>query len=372
MMSHRPDKAIAVNVGSSSLKVTGFLSTERGWQRAFYQNFPLQSVNVPMLAETFASVAGFEGKEITVVAHRYVHAGDAVRTPAIVDDACLRRLESTVELAPLHNRPALAWLNHFRALFPAAIHVVVPDSAFFHDLPDAASRYAIPRDFAERHALRRFGFHGLAHAAMWRRWSDLAGRKVARIVTLQLGAGCSAAAIRNGRPVDTSMGFTPLEGLVMGTRCGDIDPGILLYLQRESRMNLEAMDDLLNRRSGLLGLAGDDDMQVLLGRQDAEAAMAIDIFCRSVRRYIGAYLAELGGMDALVFSGGIGEHSPLVRERILAPLAELGFELDTAANRVATEGEAVIGKGAIDIRVLPADEAGELIARAESAFRSDQ
>lgn len=370
-MSRRPDKAIAVNVGSSSLKVTGFLGTEQGWQRAFYRNFPLLSVNVPLLAKTFAA-AGFGDTEITAVAHRYVHAGYAVRTPVIVDEACLRRLESTVDLAPLHNPPTLVWLNHFRALFPAAIHVVVPDSAFFHNLPDAASRYAIPPDIAERHALRRFGFHGLAHAAMWHRWSDLAGRKEARIVTLQLGAGCSAAAIHNGKPMDTSMGFTPLEGLVMGTRCGDIDPGILLYLQRDGGMSLKAIDDLLNRRSGLLGLAGDDDMQVLLGRQDDEAAMAIDMFCRSVRKYIGAYLAELGGLDALVFSGGIGEHSPLVREQILAPLAGLGFELDTASNLVATEGEAVIGKGAIDIRVLPADEAGELISQAEPAFRSVQ
>lgn len=370
-MSHRPDKAIAVNVGSSSLKVTGFLGTEQGWQRAFYQNFPLQSVNAPLLAKAFAG-AGFGDTEITAIAHRYVHAGDAVRTPAIVDEACLRRLESTVDLAPLHNPPTLVWLNHFRALFPAAIHVVVPDSAFFHDLPDAASRYAIPRDIAERHALRRFGFHGLAHAAMWRRWSDLAGRKEARIVTLQLGAGCSAAAIHNGRPMDTSMGFTPLEGLVMGTRCGDIDAGILVYLQRDGGMNLEAMDDLLNRRSGLLGLAGDDNIQVLLGRQDYEAAIAVDIFCRSVRHYIGAYLAELGGMDALVFSGGIGEHSPIVRERILGPLVELGFDLDTVSNRVAIEGEAIIGKGAIDIRVLPADEAGELMFQAEPVFRSVQ
>lgn len=362
---------IAVNVGSSSLKVTLFSGAKSGWQKTLYRNFPLHAVDESLLLEALAD-SGSAATQISAVVHRLVHAGSAVHGPSLVDEAVVNRLEAVVGLAPLHNPPALHWLNRFRKLFPAASHIVVPDSVFFDDLPDAASRYAIPRSIADRYSLRRFGFHGFAHAAMWRRWSNVAGRNQARIVTLQLGAGCSAAAIVDGKPVDTSMGFSPLEGLVMGTRCGDIDPGVLLYLQHAVGMSVDAVEDLLNRRSGLLGLAGEEDMRVLLGRRDIEAATAVNMFCRRVRKYIGAYLAELGGIDALIFSGGIGEHSPKVRAHILAPMAELGFALDTASNDSATEGEADIGRGPVDIRVLPADEASELIFAAESIFGSYQ
>ncbi|WP_323844323.1 acetate kinase [Microbulbifer magnicolonia] len=369
-------QAIAVNVGSSSLKVTAFVREPgRPWQ-SLYRNWPLATAEAPEIAE-FLAVAGIREHRLLCVAHRYVHGGAVLPRSAILDEPLLAQLEGTAALAPLHNPPALAWMHEFRALLPSTAQVAVADSAFFADLPEGARRYPLPQELVSAQALRRYGFHGLAHSAMWRRWCEISGRSRGRLITLQLGAGCSAAAILDGRPLDTSMGFTPLEGMVMGRRAGDLDPGLLLYLLRNGGINAAKLDEILNRCSGLVALAGTDDMRELLAREDQSAKLALDIFCRRARKYIGAYLAEMGGADALVFSGGIGEHCPQVRAQILAPLAALGLQLDAARNSAASAGEADIGArdtgvGSAEIHVLPADEARELLFNAELLLQGEE
>lgn len=364
-------QALAVNVGSSSLKVTGFVR-EPGhpWQRQMYHNWPLSAAEPQVVAEMLAGAKIREDRLLCVV-HRYVHGGTVLPRCALLDEPLLAQLQDTAALAPLHNPPALVWMREFQALLPAAVQVAVADSAFFSDLPQAAQRYPLPEELVSGHALRRYGFHGLAHSAMWRRWSEITGRTRGRLITLQLGGGSSAAAIVDGRPLDTSMGFTPLEGVVMGHRAGDLDPGLLLYLLRNAGIDAAELDEILNRRSGLVALAGTGDMRALLAREDDEAKLALDIFCRSARKYIGAYLAEMGGADALVFSGGIGEHNPEVRAQILAPLAALGFQLDAARNSAANSGEANIGARGTGVHVLPADEAGELLFNAEMLLQEE-
>lgn len=371
-MAHslREQQALAINLGSSSLKVTGFArERNRPWKRLLYHNWPLPAADPEEVAGLLTD-SGVRENQLLYIAHRYVHGGALLPRSAVMDGDLLERLEPTAAaLAPLHNPPALKWMRAFLRLFPSTTQIAVADSAFFADLPEAARRYPLPAKLVTEHALRRYGFHGLAHSAMWRRWSEITGRSRGRLITLQLGAGCSAAAIRNGKPLDTSMGFTPLEGLVMGRRAGDLGPGLLLYLQQTAGLKAVELDEILNRRAGLMALAGSDDIRILLARDDSEAKLAMDIFCRGVRKYIGAYLAELGGADALIFSGGIGEHQPRVRAQILAPLASLGFPLNAAANAAATSGEADIGTAGVDIRVLPADEARELLLSAEQQLQ---
>ncbi|WP_308365887.1 MULTISPECIES: acetate kinase [unclassified Microbulbifer] len=365
----REQQALAVNLGSSSLKVTGFArERNRPWKRLLYRNWPLSEADPGEIAERLTG-SGIREDQLLCIAHRYVHGGALLSRSAALDGDLLKRLESTAALAPLHNPPALEWMREFLRLFPSATQIAVADSGFFADLPEAARRYPLPAELVAEHALRRYGFHGLAHGAMWRRWCEITGRSRGRLITLQLGAGCSAAAIKDGKPLATSMGFTPLEGLVMGRRAGDLDPGLLLYLHQTAGLEAAALDEMLNRRAGLMALAGSDDMRALLARDDRKAKLAVDIFCRGVRKYIGAYLAELGGADALIFSGGIGEHQPRVRAQILAPLEPLGFPLDATANAAATSGEADIGTAGADIRVLPADEARELLLSAEQQLQ---
>jgi acetate kinase len=250
--------------------------------------------------------------------------------------------------------------------------ICVFDTAYFADLPKVASTYAIPKGLAERHGIRRFGFHGFAHKALWRRWAelrpDLPGG--GRLVSLQLGSGCSAAAIRRGAPLDTSMGFTPIEGLVMSTRSGDLDPGVLLTLQRREGLDPDALERLLDHESGLLGISGSSgDMRKLAAEPENPAArLAIDVFCQRVRKYAGAYLAVLGGVDGIVFGGGIGENSPEVRARCLSGLEPLGIVLDEEANHatIGRDGRISPVRSAIDVEVVVADEAGEMAREAAS------
>jgi acetate kinase len=309
----------------------------------------------------------------SLVAHRIVHGGPRWTRPVEIDHEVLRGLEGLMPWAPLHLPAALAWLKGAREVLPGARQVAVFDTGFFADLPAVASTYAIPRALAARLGIRRYGFHGIAHAAMWRRWSQLHAGE-GRVITLQLGAGCSAAAILDGRPLDTSMGFTPTEGLVMATRPGDLDPGLLVYLQREERLDPDAMGRMLNQECGLLGLSGTTaDMRELCASGDATAALAVDVFTYRVRKYLGAYLAVLGGLDGIVFGGGIGEHSPRIRAACLAGLAGLGIELDPAANEAALGGDARISPpGArVAVHTVVVDEAGELARAAWDHVRHE-
>ena len=305
--------------------------------------------------------------DIEAVGHRVVHGGERFTRSVLIDDEVLRGIEDTIDLAPLHNPANLKGIAAARAVLGAGTpQVAVFDTAFHGTLPDYAYLYAIPYQFYRRYKVRRYGFHGTSHRYVAHRWRQLTGvaRDDTRLVTLHLGNGCSACAIKGGDSVDTSMGFTPLEGLVMGTRSGDVDPAVLEYLSSKEGLSMGEAESLLNKQSGLLGISGlTHDMRELLAEadehDDRRARLAIDIFCYRVRKYIGAYLAAMGGADAVVFAGGIGENAPAVRARIAEGLDWLGLTLDAERNAAVVGGKEarVSADGArLAAWVIPTDE----------------
>ena len=305
------------------------------------------------------------------VGHRVVHGGDRFLEPTLIDDEVLEAIEALTDLAPLHNAPSLKAIRAARAVLGAGVPMVATfDTAFHHTLAERASRYAIPLELADKHRIRRYGFHGLAHRYMTERYAAISATLLeqVKLVTLQLGNGCSATAVEGGRSVDTSMGFTPLEGLMMGTRSGDVDPSLAGFLARREGVGLEEAEAWLNTRSGLLGVSGrSSDMRELLEAEangDERAALAVEMFCYRVRKYIGAYLAALGGADAVVFGGGIGENAPLVRARICAGMGWCGLTLDEDRNArtVGSEGRISTDDSRVHAYVIPVDEAA-VIAR---------
>jgi acetate kinase len=305
------------------------------------------------------------------VGHRVVHGGDRFTEATVINDQVLAAIETVSELAPLHNEPALRAIYAAKAVLrPEVPMVAVFDTAFHRSLPKRASSYAIPGDLAARHGIRRYGFHGIAHRYMTERYGAITSTPIEqlKLITLQLGNGCSAAAVAGGRSLDTSMGFTPLEGLMMGTRSGDLDPSLPGFLARREGVGIEEIEGWLNTRSGLLGVSGRSrDMRDLLEAErqgDTRAELAVEMFCYRARKYIGAYLAALGGTDALVFGGGIGENAPEVRTRICTGMDWCGLRLDEGRNNGAVGSEGCISADEATVRayVIPVDEA-VMIAR---------
>ncbi|WP_218566248.1 acetate/propionate family kinase [Vallicoccus soli] len=335
-----PARVLVVNAGSSSLKLAvldrgGAVLAARTVERWSRDDLaPLRA----LLDEAGGADA---------VGHRVVHGGGRYEAPVLVDDAALAALDETVALAPLHNPPALAAVRAVREALPGVPAVACFDTAFHATLPAAAATYALPRGLTERYGLRRYGFHGLSHAYAARRGAELAGRPLEdlRAVTCHLGAGASLAAVRGGRSVDTTMGFTPLEGLVMVTRSGTVDPGMLLWLLRQDGVDVDGLERTLLRESGLAGLSGTSgDLRDVLAARDAGddgAALAYDVFVHRLAREAAAMTAATGGLDLLVLTGGIGEHSAPVRRDLAARLAHLGAAVDDAANDAA-HGDAVV------------------------------
>jgi acetate kinase len=314
-----------------------------------------------------AAVAGEDTpllQSLDAVGHRIVHGGAHFRSSVLVDDAVIATLESLDELAPLHNPPAVSAIRACRTVLGPALPIVAAfDTAFHQTLPDYAASYALPYDLSERHGIRRYGFHGLAHRFVTVRYAELTGipRDQVTIITLHLGNGCSASAIRHGQSVDTSMGFTPLEGLVMGTRTGDLDPTVMSYLVHKEGVSVDEIETWLNQRSGLLGVSGhSNDMRELLGiyDHDVRARLAVELFCYRARKYVGAYLAVLGNTSALVFSGGIGEHSPTIRAKICEGMEWCGLVVDAARNASlqGSEGRLSSADARIHAYVIPSDE----------------
>ncbi len=314
--------------------------------------------------------SGFE--EIDAVGHRVVHGGDRFTGSVLIDDEVDAIIEALNDLAPLHNPACLSGIRAARAVLSSAVPMVaVFDTAFHHTMPDYASTYAIPYELSSRHRVRRYGFHGLAHNYLALRYTEIKAIPTdqVNIVTLHLGNGCSAAAIRRGKSVDTSMGFTPLEGLVMGTRSGDLDPAVVGYLALKEGISVTEVEGLLNKQSGLLGISGrSNDMRELIERakEDGRARLAIEIFCYRARKYLGAYLAALGSAEAVVFSGGIGENSPLVRAKICEGMEWCGLWLDSHRNDalVGVEGQISTDAACIHSYVIPTDE--ELVIARET------
>jgi len=302
---------------------------------------------------------------LEAVGHRVVHGGDLFVEPTLIDDEVLAAVEALTALAPLHNAPSLSAIRAARALLGPVVPMVATfDTAFHRTLPERASRYAIPLDLADKHRIRRYGFHGLAHRYMTERYAAITSTPVERVklVTLQLGNGCSATAVEGGRSIDTSMGFTPLEGLMMGTRSGDVDPSLAGFLARREAVDVAEVEGWLNTRSGLLEVSGRAaDMRELLeaeARGDARAALAVTMFCYRVRKYVGAYLAALGGANAVVFGGGIGENAPAVRARVCADMGWCGLTFDEDRNTrvIGSEGRISTDDSRVQAYVIPVDE----------------
>jgi len=302
---------------------------------------------------------------IGAVGHRVVHGGEEFTGSVLINDAVIASIEKTAQLAPLHNPPNLTGIRAAMHALPNAPQIACFDTAFHATIPEVAYMYALPHELYEKHGVRRYGFHGTSHRYVARQAAEMLGRHKYDIncITCHLGNGCSMSAVRNGSSVDTSMGLTPLEGLVMGTRCGDIDPAILFHLAQNG-YDLKTLNDLCNKKSGVLGVSGcSNDMRTLVEeseRGNKRALLAIDMFCYRIKKYIGAYYAVLGHLDAIVFTGGIGENAAIVREKICDGLDELGIKLDRQRNaQESHEARHVeIEGGRVAVLVIPTDEEG--------------
>lgn len=344
-----PQRTVLVlNCGSSSLKYA-VVQPDSGRQIA---DGIVERIGAGPIADHEAALrkafdeladAGLDPDELGLVAvgHRVVHGGPDLYRPTVVDDALIALLETLAPLAPLHNPPAILGIEVARKVLPDLPHVAVFDTAYFHDLPPAAATYAIDRELAAQWGIRRYGFHGTSHQYVSEQAAEFLGVPLGSLnqIVLHLGNGASASAIVGGRPQDTSMGLTPMEGLVMGTRSGDVDPGVIMYLVRTAGMSTDDVETMLNRRSGVLGLGGEIDFRQLHRRIESgseserkDAQLAYDVYIHRLRKYIGAYLALLGNTDVITFTAGVGENDAAVRRDALSGLAPLGIELDEHLN----------------------------------------
>jgi acetate kinase len=330
------------------------------------------------IAEVLAqSGALADASELLAIGHRVVHGGEAFHAPMLIDDDIIEAIRQVIPLAPLHNPAHLDGILVARKLFPSTPQVAVFDTAFHQTMPRTAYRYAIPDYLYREHGVRRYGFHGTSHHYVGRRAAELLGKSFERcnLITLHLGNGSSATAIRAGSSIDTSMGMTPLEGLVMGTRSGDIDPAVPFYLSKHLGLDNDTLEDILNRQSGLLGLCGDNDLREIQRRAEAgdeTAELVLGVTAHRLKKYIGAYLAELGRADALVFTGGIGENSAELRARACAGLENLGIRLDAEANAAVSTLERVISgaNSPIKVLVIPTNEELQIAREAVEAVEA--
>ena len=355
-------RILVVNAGSSSLKLSVLDDAD--------SLLASETVDAPVgrIDDAALRAAISANLPIDAVGHRIVHGGTEFTQPVLIDARVLRRLEALTDLAPLHQPKSLRGLDVVSRLLPGVPAVACFDTAFHAHLPPAASTYALPPQWRHRWDLRRFGFHGLSHAYASRRAAELTGLKLEdlRIVTCHLGAGASLAAVKGGMSVDTTMGFTPQEGLVMATRSGSVDPGLLLWLEEHVGMPPSELATTLEYRSGLLGICGSSDMRVILQAEadgDADSALAIGVYLHRLRAGIASMAAAMGGLDTLVFTGGVGEHAAPIRERCAAELGFLGVALDRAANAGAA-GDREIGADGSQVRTLVVEAREDLeIAR---------
>ncbi|MBI3054929.1 MAG: acetate/propionate family kinase [Betaproteobacteria bacterium] len=357
---------LTVNTGSSSVRLALYAREAKDLRACGHAHYESDAGDPRARLQAFLD--RHAGERPRLVAHRVVHGGAHLTSTRRIDAEVEAEIERLAPLAPLHNPVALAWIRVCReALGTHISQVAVFDTAFYAQLPEVAATYALPRELSARHRLRRYGFHGLAHQALWSRWRELRPDVSAggRVISFHLGAGCSVTAIDRGRALDTSMGFSPLEGLMMATRSGDVDPGLVTFLQRVEGMSAPDVEQLLNERSGLLGVSGTSgDMRQLLGTDDPHARLAVQLYCYRARKYLGAYLTVLGGADAILFGGGVGENAAAVRAGILEGLDWAGIRLDAAANAATTgrEGRISAADSRIEAWVIPVDEA-RILAR---------
>jgi acetate kinase len=391
LKGERPERILVINVGSSSLKYSFYDTADESRQaKGLVERIGLDGTRLKhrgpkgelkrdlekgdhgaafkaMVAELTSNETGVisSAAEVSVVAHRVVHGGEKFTEGTLLTEELLAEMEKLNLLAPLHNPVIIAGIREMRRLFPAVPHVGVFDTAFHHTLPAYAFLYGLPYEFYEKKAVRRYGFHGTSHNYVALRAAEFLKRRPneLRLVSCHLGNGSSLCAVDHGRSVDTTMGFTPLEGLIMGTRCGDLDPGVLAFLEREEKLTASQSEEVLNKKSGLLGLSGiSSDMREILKAADdghQRALLALKAYCYRVRKYIGAYVASMGGLDAVIFTGGVGQGSAVVRTLALQGLECMGITLDDRRDRdargdeisrISTDGSKVT------VLVVPTDE----------------
>ncbi len=349
-------RVLVLNAGSSSLKVSLVDEDDRSLAENDFE------VAEGRLDETQLAAAVRGMGTVEAVGHRVVHGGPRYRTSVRIDGEVIRYLVSVTDLAPLHIPAALAGISAARAVLPHVPAVACFDTAFHSGMPEAASTYAVPDEWRQRYGIRRYGFHGFSHAYAARRAAEMLGRHPAelRVVTCHLGAGASLAAVRGGRSMDTTMGFTPLEGLVMATRSGTVDPGILLYLQRHAGLSEPQLTDALDRRGGLVALAGTADMRRVIERiagGDDQAELALDVYIHRLRALIASMAAAMGGLDVLVFTGGVGQNAPQVRAAAVAGLRFLGVEISPSLNAgVAADSDISASTATVTTLVIKAHE----------------
>ena len=391
LKGERPEKILVINCGSSSLKYS-FYDTADESRRAngAVERIALEGTRLShsgpkgsvkrdlakcdfaeafktMIAELTAKETGVisGAAEVSVVVHRLVHGGEKFTEGTLLTDEIISEIEALNPLAPLHNPVMLTGIREMRRLFPAAPHVAVFDTAFHHTLPPYAFLYGLPHEYYEKKAVRRYGFHGSSHQYIALRAAQFLKRRpnALRIVSCHLGNGSSLCAVDHGRSIDTTMGFTPLEGLIMGTRCGDLDPGVIGFLERTEKLSMAQIDDMLNKKSGLLGLSGvSSDMREILKAADQgnrRALITLKAYCYRVRKYIGAYVATLGGLDAVIFTGGIGQGSAVVRALALQGLDCMGIALDEQRNQDARGDEETrisTDESKVAVLLIPTDE----------------
>jgi acetate kinase len=328
-------RILVVNAGSTSLKLSAVDASERSRRLAVLADAP---------------------RDVIAVGHRVVHGGPRFRAPLLLDDGTLAELRALVELAPLHNAPALAAIDEARRALPALPHVAVFDTEFHATMPDEASTYAVPERWRTQWHVRRYGFHGLSV-----QWAS-ERVTVARLVVCHLGGGCSVSAVREGRSLDTSMGFSPLEGVPMATRAGSLDPAVLLYLLRRGAASLDEIEAVLERESGLLGLSGlSGSVEELERSSEPAAERALDVYCYRIACAVGSLAVALGGLDAIAFTGGVGEGSALVRAQVCRRLGALGVELDEELNESATP-DAEVARAGSRVRVAVVGAREDVVA----------
>jgi len=344
-------RVLVVNAGSSSLKLR-LLGPDDAVER---------SEDAKPGGDLAATLRDWPTPD--AVGHRVVHGGTRFTDPVVVDDEVRGALEDLTALAPLHQPKSLEGLDAVSDLLPDVPAVACFDTAFHTTIPEAAATYAVPAEWRERYAIRRYGFHGLSHAWCAAKVAELTGAR--RIVTAHLGAGASLCAVVDGRSVDTTMGFTPLEGLVMATRSGTVDPGLVLWLEEHEELSPHEVAETLEKRSGLLGLAGTGDMQEVLARDDADATLAVEVYLHRLAGSVAAMAAAAGGLEALAFTGGVGEHSAAIRTRVAERLAFLGVAVDDPGT---TDGEITAAGAAVRTLVVPAREDLEIARGTRAAL----
>jgi acetate kinase len=383
-------KVLVVNCGSSSLKYQLFNMTDEsvlakglveriGIEGSILTHQPAGKPKVPLTADiknhTIAIKMVLEAltdpehgvvaniNEIDAIGHRVVHGAEKFSDSVLITPAVMSALEEFVELAPLHNPPNIAGIDACADILPNVPQVGVFDTAFHQTMPPYAFLYGLPYEAYKKFGVRRYGFHGTSHKFVSQRAAEMMGNHMTsmRIITCHLGNGASIAAVKNGKSIDTSMGFTPLQGLVMGTRCGDIDPAIPPFLMRKEGMTTDEIDTYLNKKSGVLGLSGLSsdfrDLEEAADKGNERAKLAIDVFAYTVRKYIGSYVAAMGGVDAIVFTAGLGENSPRIRDQICNGLEFLGTRIDPAKNAVRGKEQEISAEGSkVKLFVIPTNE----------------